>query len=155
MKKLLYIPIFILSLFTSTITLAQEVINIPDGKIAIKETKVDFINLHGKTIHIPVAENTMSVSLKEKFPLINRTILVFEENNGGNGCPSTYFVYQIHINGETEKSPSFGTCSDLLQIKQYNDKLVMTMPSMAHKGKDIYVYQFKDGTLLENNKVLK
>lgn len=127
--------------------MAKDVIKVSSGEVIVDDTKISY---KGKTV--PVDEDAMSVDVTNKYVINGKDIILFSQSSGGNACPATYFF--VTINGTTaQRSPIFGSCSDLIKVKQDGNKLVATMPKM--NGKGINQYVFDNDKLTENGKILK
>ena len=131
---------------------AKEVTKLSSGDLVIDETTITY-----KGNKIPVAEDSMYVSLQEKFKVENKDVVLISQGSGGNACPATYFCFQplrLTLEGDVvKKSVEFGTCSDIPKIKQEGTTVVLTMPKMQGKGQVKYVYG--KGAISENGKLLK
>jgi hypothetical protein len=126
---------------------AKDVTKLSSGDLVIDEATVTF-----KGKKVPVAEDSMYVSVQEKYKIDNKDVVLISQGSGGNACPATYFF--LTVEGDTaKKSVEFGTCSDIPKIKQEGNTVVLTMPKMQGKGMAKYVYD--NGIITENGKVLK
>lgn len=112
----------------------------------------------------PLIEGNNSLSVEGQFKLKQDDILIVQDN-GGTACPAQLYIVKVSPNKTVTPSPLFGTCSDLIEIKQKDNKLVIHMPEFmsihteAHhhesdKIKQVtYIYDGK--VILENGKILK
>lgn len=130
-----------------------ESIPVNGGQVIVKEKKATFKPNKGASVNIPVDEDTMYFGVQSKTKDSHQDVILFSQSSGGTACPATYFFYRIKSNGETQRTPTFGTCSDLVKVKQTPKGIVVTMPNVGSKGKSEYVYDYEK--LTENGKVLK
>lgn len=105
---------------------------------------------NGKKIY---GEGNYTISLEQKFQVGDQDVVLVGHSEGGNACPATYFFVTLKPGNKVEKSPDFGTCSDLVEVKQDAAGIMVNMPKMNGRGKAKYVY--KNGVVTENGKPLK
>lgn len=96
------------------------------------------LQLDGKNIY----SNTMAYSLaiEKIFYFDKKEVALVGINSGGTACPMTYVLISLFHNGRVVVSDEFGTCSDIPEIAQKADEIVITMPEKSGK-KIVYVYQ--------------
>lgn len=127
----------------------------PLGKLKISEDKV--LLLDGKPIKPRVQGNVLLDVSKQFSFRKNQAFLI--EDIGGTACPAVYRWIIVSSQGYVV-SPSFGTCSDLIETSVDGEKLLAVMPGFvgpfepvskhkkAVKQKFTYLY---DGKLLTEN----
>lgn len=121
----------------------------PYGAISISEDKVLLVN--GKPT-IPVVEGDFSLSVKQHTVFQSGYALLIMNISGGTACPAQYRWVLLEASGP-KVTPEFGTCSDLVQVTQANNSLMVTMPNMAD-GRSV-LYAFDGSTVFEDGKALK
>jgi Tfp pilus assembly major pilin PilA len=90
--------------------------------------------------------------------------VVLIQDNGGTACPAQFYFVSISNNGVMATSP-FGTCSDLVEVKQVAETISVTMPgfmgsfesqeAQRKAAKEKHVFAFKGGVLTENGMPIK
>lgn len=98
-------------------------------------------------------KGSYTLSIEKRFQLDEQDVVLVSHSEGGNACPAQYFFVALKQNKQPTLSPLFGTCSDLVKVKQEGGSVIVTMPKMSGKGNAKYV--FKDGVVLENGKPIK
>lgn len=146
------LSIAFLTLISSTVY-AKDVIKLPQGSITVNEDNAFFKSNQGIVSKIKIEEDSASFGVSHKFKNDGQDVLLFSQSSGGTACPATYFFFTVDTNGNPQQSPTFGTCSDLIKVKQEGKKLIVTMPNMGTKGSSKYVFDNK--VLTENGKVIK
>lgn len=108
------------------------------------------LNFNGKKV--AVSEDSMSFHAEGTYKEKDTDVVLFFQPTGGNACPGRYFFVTVD-KAVAKKSALFGTCSDLVKVKQSANNIVVTMPNMNGKGVSKYVYD--GGLVTENGKLLK
>lgn len=141
--------------FLPTFAFAKDVENIGLGKVLFSENNIELITTKGHVVKIPVNSDTMHINLRGHYKndAKDRIIFLFEQSNGGNACPATYFVYETNFKNIGKKSSVFGTCSDVPMIKHNNNTLILTMPQLD--GKREVIFKYENGRVFENGKTIK
>lgn len=116
-----------------------------------------------KTPVQPLIEGNNSLTVEGQFKLKQDDVLIVQDN-GGTACPAQLYIIKVSPNKTVTPSPLFGTCSDLIEIKQKENKIVIHMPEFMnihteahhHESDRIkqvtYIYDGK--VILENGKIL-
>lgn len=124
-----------------------ESLKVTSGVFEMNEQTLTF---NGKKV--AVSEDAMSFHVEGNYKVKDTEVVLFFQPTGGNGCPGTYFFVTVDKTG-AKKSAMFGTCSDLVKVKQSANNLIVTMPNMNGKGLSKYIYD--GGLVTENGKLLK
>lgn len=105
----------------------------------------------------PEIQGNNSLSVVGTYQLGNSDV-VLVQNNGGTDCPALLYFVTVSASG-VKATPAFGTCNDLINVKQIADSISVTMPgfmgpfeskaAQRKAAKDKHVYVFKDGGLAE------
>lgn len=95
---------------------------------------------------------------------VDNTDIVLIQDNGGTACPALYYFIAVSAGGAKATSP-FGTCSDLIDVKQSADGVSVAMsgfggpgmPRAAQKkvAKEKHLFAFKGGVLTDNGVPVK
>ena len=123
------------------------------------------LRLNGKQIQ-PKVEGNNGLSFVKVFQ-IGDSDAVLVQNDGGNGCPATYYLLTLSAKSTTV-SPEFGSCSDLVETQQNGPQITVTMPGFASardeakmsaaQRKKLYApktYVYKAGVVYEGGKPVK
>lgn len=127
------------------------------GNFEIKrvgEYEPDTLYFNNKKVQ-PTVEGNNSLSIEGKFKIKQDYILLVQDN-GGNGCPANFYFIKISNDKKPKVSPSFGTCSDLIKVKQKEGIITVTMPEFYASYKDSsgdidYVRYTYNGQLVKKN----
>ena len=120
----------------------------PYGVVSISENKVLLVN--GQPT-IPVVEGDFALSVEQHTAFQSGYALLIMNNSGGTACPVQYRWVLLEGSGP-KVTPEFGTCSDLVQVTQANNSLMVTMPRTD--GRSV-LYAFDGSTVFEDGKALK
>lgn len=117
---------------------------------------------NGRTLTPPVVGNN-SLDLNEPIQ-IGATDVVLVLDNGGTGCPSLYYFVSASKSG-ARATPAFGTCGDVISVKQMGDSIRLTMrgfrgpfePESAQlrAARQRHVFVFRAGVVTKNGKIVK
>lgn len=138
-------------------TTTNNLISTRFGSLKIKENEIFY---EGNPLNPSIQGNT-SLSTLGVYSVSNADIVLVRDN-GGTSCPSLYYLIYMSKNG-VKATPSFGTCGDLIEIKQVNEKLLIVIPEFVGifepetKSTPLRntIFTF-DGTVLkENGNILK
>jgi hypothetical protein len=102
------------------------------GKFEIKQEagKEMRLTFNGRVIHEWTDEDENRpyiVSAEKPIPYGAKDYVLFFQNSGGIACPGTFLLYEVSASSVKE-GPDFGTCSDLLQVRVKDGKLIVDMP---------------------------
>lgn len=108
----------------------------------------------------PEIQGNNGLSVLGTYQFGNSDVILIQDN-GGVACPAQ--LYFVTVSASDVKATSdFGTCSDLMNIKQTTDSISITMPgfmgpfeseaAQSKAAKKKHVYVFKGGVLTENGK---
>lgn len=145
----------------STSTIAQENSKKTRfGNLSVNDDNTLLFN--GKPLTPDVTGNS-SLSFEGTYT-INDKDVVLVQDNGRSGCPAQFYFISIN-NSDLKATPAFGSCSDLIKIKQVGARIVITMPGFMgsfepsasrHKAaKKVFTYVYENDVLKENGKILK
>lgn len=96
----------------------------------------------------PVVVGNTSLNIEESVDL-GQQVLVLTINRGGTACPALFNFVTLDARA-ARTFPTFGTCSDIYQIRQSNRSVIVTM-----QGQDgLHEYVFADGVLTDNGSVV-
>ena len=111
----------------------------------------------------PAVEGNNSLGLGE-VTSIGPTDVVLVTNNGGIGCPVTYYVVSVSASG-AKGTPLFGTCAELTSMKRKGESIVLILPGFygpamsaaarrrAERQRHVFVY--RAGVVTKNGKPVK
>lgn len=127
------------------------------GSLTIKENEIFY---EGNPLN-PSIQGNRSLSTLGVYSVESADIILVRDN-GGTACPSLYYLIYMSKNG-VKATPSFGTCGDLIEIKQVNGKFLITIPEFVGKFESEKkstplrntIFTFEGAVLKENGKVLK
>ena len=95
---------------------------------------------------------------------VGKTDLVLLMDTGGLACPFQFSVLTVQAAG-VSVSPSFGTCAEALVVKKLPRGFYLSMTGFfgpaasardhARARRQKHVFQFIDGVVTENGKILK
>ncbi len=140
-----------LLLLAGTSALAQETKSVTTrfGDLAVSDAGV--LLFKGSPVQ-PTVEANNSLDLSEPYK-IGTSDVVLVTNNGGTGCPAEYYFVTVTKSG-AKVTPSFGTCSDLIKVKNVGDSISVSMPGFKRaRGRHVYVY--RAGVVTDNGKPVK
>ncbi|UTH75184.1 hypothetical protein [Chromobacterium sp. IIBBL 290-4] len=111
----------------------------------------------------PEVQGNNGLSLLEKYTIDDKDVVLVQDN-GGTACPATYYFATVS-KARVSATPGFGTCSDLIKVKQDGVVLTVSMPgykgefeskaSQKKAGKEKHLFVYKDGRVTENGKPVK
>lgn len=146
---------------TALIPLTANAQNIPTrfGGMAVSAENVLLYKNH--PLDPSVAGNN-SLSVIGTYSIGNEDIVLIQDN-GGSACPALY--YFVTVTASTAKAtPSFGTCTDLIEVNKLTDSISIRMPGFLgpfepvqdqkNAMKEKHIFIFKDNVLTENGKVV-
>jgi len=89
--------------------------------------------------------------------------VVLIQDNGGSACPALYYFVTVTASS-AKATPSFGTCTDLIEVKKLIDSISISMPGFVgsfeseqdqkNSMKEKHIFIFKDNVLTEDGKVV-
>ena len=163
MKKLI-ITLAVMFIFGGSVTTlrAQEAKEVSTrfGVLSVDEDRR--LLFKGQPVDPPIEGNN-SLDLGEVIS-IGPTDVVLVTNNGGTGCPFTYYFVSTSASG-AKGSPFFGTCNQLISLKRKGDSIVLVLPGFygpampaaarrrAEKQRHVFVY--RAGVVYKNGKPVK
>lgn len=119
--------------------------------------------LYKKRPFSPEIQGNNSLDVLGIYPTGNRDVVLIQDN-GGTACPAQYYFISLSSHGASATS-SFGTCSDLVDVKQTADAVTVTMPGFMGEfapgaeqrktAKQKHVFLFRNGVLTENGKIVR
>ena len=89
------------------------------------------------------ADGDRALNIKAQFETDGGDTLVFflETLSGGVSCPAMYRFVFAESDGQISISDSFGTCSDLPELRISPEKVLVVFPNMHDRGKTSYQLQ--------------
>ena len=95
------------------------------------------------------ADGDRALDIKAQFEMDSGDILVFflETLSGGTACPAMYRFIFVDSNGRISISDSFGTCSDLPELRASPESVIVVFPNM--KGSGTTSYQIRGEHVVE------
>ncbi|HKY29937.1 MAG TPA: hypothetical protein VJM12_18490 [Pyrinomonadaceae bacterium] len=130
------------------------------GRLSVDEHRI--LLFKGQPLDPPIEGNN-SLDLGE-LTSIGPTDVVLVTNNGGTGCPFTYYFVSASASG-AKGTPFFGTCNQLISMKRKGDSIVLILPGFygpampaaarrrAEKQRHVFVY--RGGVVYKNGKPVK
>lgn len=130
------------------------------GVLSVDEDRI--LLFKGQPLDPPIEGNN-SLDLGE-LTSIGPTDVVLVTNNGGTGCPFTYYFVSTSASG-AKGTPFFGTCNQLISMKRQGDLIVLILPGFygpampaaarrrAEKQRHVFVY--RGGVVYKNGKPVK
>jgi hypothetical protein len=70
--------------------------------------------------------------------------MFFRNSNSGTACPALYRFIFTGSDGQVSISDSFGTCSDLPELRVSPENVIVVFPNMNGSGTTSYRLQRKD-----------
>lgn len=108
--------------------------------------ETDFVFKYGdKVIHKITNSDYFYVNLEKIFTVKGNKVLLVGLSKGGKICPAVYKFITVAPDGTGKATKEFGTCSDLIETSVKDDTIVVSMPKLSGKGKEVYIY--KDGVV--------
>jgi hypothetical protein len=111
----------------------------------------------------PEIRGNNSLNAVGTYQLGNNDVVLIQDN-GGTACPAQLYFVTVSASG-VKATSAFGTCSDLIEVKQMADSISVTMPgflgpseseaAQRKAAKDKHVFVLKGGLLAENGKPIK
>jgi hypothetical protein len=111
----------------------------------------------------PTIEANNSLDLSEPYQ-IGAADVVLVTDNGGTACPATYYFVTLTKGGAKVSHP-FGTCSDLIKVKQTGSSISVSMPgflgpfeskrAQSRAARERHVFIYHAGVVTENGKPIK
>lgn len=111
----------------------------------------------------PTIEANNSLDLSVPYQ-VGSSDIVLVTDNGGTACPALYYFVAVTKAG-AKATPSFGSCSDLVQIKRMGDSISVSMPGYAgpsepkraqtRAARERHVFIYRAGVVTENGKPVK
>lgn len=130
------------------------------GVVSIDEDKR--LLFKGQPLSPPVEGNN-SLDLGE-VTSIGPTDVVLVTNNGGIGCPVTYYLVGVTASG-AKATPFFGTCAELISMKRKGDSIVLILPgfrgpaspesAQRRAARQRHVFVYRAGVVTKNGKPVK
>lgn len=152
-KKLTYLAVLIIA---TTSAFAED---IPTRFGALKINDENMLLYKGHPLSPEIRGNS-SLSILGNYQLGASDILLIQDN-GGSACPALFYFVAISASG-VKATPAFGTCSDLVKVKQKGDVVSVIMPGYqgpfspkadhVKAAKQKHVFLYKGGLLTENGK---
>ncbi|WP_298715910.1 hypothetical protein [uncultured Oceanisphaera sp.] len=69
-----------------------------------------------------------SASVVKEYTTSDNKVSVIQLVTGGTGCPAMHMLLVSHHHSQPLITPSFGTCSDLIDTKTEGSKIIMELP---------------------------
>jgi len=106
-----------------------------------------------------------ALSIVEAFAIGDSDVVLVMKSSGGEACPAEYLFVSVGARGGATVSPTFGTCSDLVEAKQNGDAIAVNMPEYRGPaageaeqrraaGKK-HVFLYRAGRLTDNGREVK
>lgn len=95
------------------------------------------------------ADGDRALNIKAQFETDKGDTLVFflEKLSGGTACPAMYRFIFAESDGQVSITDSFGTCSDLLELRISPESVIAVFPNM--NGSGITSYQIRGENVVE------
>ena len=92
------------------------------------------------------ADGDRALNIKAQFEIDGGDTLVFflETLSGGTACPALYRFICAESDGQFSITDSFGTCSDLPELRISPENVVVVFPNMNGSGTTSYRLQGED-----------
>lgn len=92
------------------------------------------------------ADGDRALNIKEQFEIDGGDTLVFflETLSGGTACPALYRFIFAESDGQVSITDSFGTCSDLPELRVSPENVIVVFPNMNGSGTTSYLLQGED-----------
>jgi hypothetical protein len=98
---------------------------------------------------------SLRLAFEKQFLIGGHKVVLVSEGPWGTACNALYFFVTLKATNNVELSPQFGTCSDLIDISQEIDRLIITMPTTdLETGDKRTQYIYANGIVSENGKAL-
>jgi hypothetical protein len=159
MKKMMLIFVAVICLLWCSILFAEDIVT-RFGSLTINNENI--LLFKGRPF-TPQIQGNNSLSLAKKIQMDKKDVILIEDN-GGTSCPSQYYFVTMSASG-AKATPAFGTCSDLIKIKQKGDIITVSMPGFKGSfepareqkkaAKEKHIFTFKDDIVTENGKPIK
>lgn len=87
-----------------------------------------------------------ALNIKAQFEIDGGDTLAFflECLSGGNACPAMYRFIFAESDGQVSITDSFGTCSDLPELRVSLENVIVVFPNMNGNGTTSYLLQGED-----------
>ncbi|OYD25729.1 hypothetical protein [Oceanimonas baumannii] len=69
-----------------------------------------------------------SARVLKEYTTSDNKVSVIQLLTGGTGCPADHMLLVSHYHGQPLLTPTFGNCSDMIETKVENGKIVMELP---------------------------
>jgi hypothetical protein len=129
------------------------------GKLS--DTDDNLLTLDGKQV-APTVQGNNGLDFVKIFR-VGQSDITLVQDDGGTACPAQYYFITINEKGTTS-SPSFGTCSDLIKVRQDGDAILVTMAGFqgpleppakqAMAANQTHSFAFVNGQLLADGKAV-
>jgi len=143
-------------------TLAQETNTTTTRFGALTVSEAGMLLFKGKPVK-PTIEANNSLDLSAPYQ-IGASDVVLVTDNGGTGCPATYYFVTVTKSG-AKVTPAFGTCSDLIKLKRTGDSISVSLPGFqgpfesmrarSRAARERHVFIYRAGVVTENGKPVK
>ena len=92
------------------------------------------------------ADGDRALNIKAQFEIDGGDTLVFflETLSGGTACPALYRFIFAESDGQISITDSFGTCSDLPELRVSPESVMVIFPNMDGNGTTSYRLQGED-----------
>ena len=158
---IVFTAILIIAISSSSLSAKQtQEVSTRFGVLSIDEgTRLLF---KGQPLDPPVEGNN-SLDLGE-VTSIGPTDVVLVTNNGGTGCPVTYYFVSVSASG-AKGTPFFGTCAELISMKRKGDSIVLILPgfrgpaspesAQRRAARQRHVFVYRAGVVTKNGKPVR
>jgi len=112
------------ALFVFALCPAAAAQNLEVGEAQADDGPYHVLKLDGREVYR--TNEVSALSIHTTFHVLGVALI---EETGGSACPAQYRLFNLQTAKLTEE---FGSCSDLPQITQQNEKLTFTFPGYYH-----------------------
>ena len=140
----------------STVATAEEVMNTRFGVVSVSdETGEPVLWVNGEKWRKPPQHSLLV--LERQWTWGDKDVVLIQGVDG-NACPAQYYFLAIGQNF-AKLSPAFGTCSDVIEVKQNAEYISVTMPKFGemttpNKRQARTIYRYNIHALTENGKAI-
>jgi len=130
----------------------EEDIPVRFGSLKINHENVLLYNNHSLA---PEIRGDRSLSVVSTYILGNSDVVLIQ-NNGGSACPALFHFVTVSNSG-VKATSEFGTCTDLIDVKQKGSSIFVTMPGFRGPFEPLYdalkaaeekhIYLYKAGVI--------
>lgn len=135
------LSVLTLALIT-TATHAEDTITTRFGSLTINDENI--LLFEGQVLD-PIIQGNNSLSVLGTYRLANSDAVLIQDN-GGTACPALLYFVELSSGG-LKATQEFGSCSDLVEVKQADETIIVTMPDK--ETGEMVSYRYKAGVLKE------